>query len=124
MTHNLQIESAYPVEGTQIEKVVAVSASESKQVVTENSSAIISQSTMLVENQSITTQLVSSFHARFRGLVDYIFYDKKRIQLLGYLTLPTLQDVEEGRVGKGLPSKVYPSDHFPLKALFALTTEE
>jgi len=70
-----------------------------------------------VENER---ESVSTFLTDFLGLVDYIWYSKNTVQLGGILSLPTIQEVKAGILGKGIPSEKYFSDHLPLKVEFGI----
>lgn len=59
----------------------------------------------------------TNFTADFVGTIDYIWYETSGLQPLQVLRLPERQTVSSCQA---LPSPVFPSDHLPLLASFAL----
>eukprot|EP01116_Phalansterium_solitarium_P025697 TRINITY_DN9953_c0_g1_i1.p1 TRINITY_DN9953_c0_g1~~TRINITY_DN9953_c0_g1_i1.p1 ORF type:complete len:603 (+),score=120.47 TRINITY_DN9953_c0_g1_i1:76-1884(+) len=57
--------------------------------------------------------LVSSYHARFKGLVDYILVTPG-LRCAGVLSLPSFRDLRA--IGRGLPNDSFGSDHIALVA--------
>ena len=62
-------------------------------------------------------KLVSTHSSYDSGLVDYIFYDKSKLKLIGYDRLMTIKHMQQQRI----PNSYLGSDHLALKAMFAIT---
>jgi len=61
-------------------------------------------------------QYSTTYHSKFHGIVDYIFYTKDHIRLRGFLQLAKTEDIVE-TIGP-LPNILIPSDHLPLMCCF------
>ena len=57
----------------------------------------------------------------FKGTVDWVFYSKQKLNLVGRLDMPLVADLEED--GAQIPSKLFPSDHLRIGAVFELQSK-
>ncbi|XP_029654487.1 2',5'-phosphodiesterase 12-like [Octopus sinensis] len=65
---------------------------------------------------AVGTPDYTHFVSKFSGCIDYIFYDKNKLKVDSYLSLPDDEVVKEN---VALPSVCFPSDHISLVADFS-----